>query len=212
MWSSSRSCGSGRGARSGSTTRSDGTGTSTLLRRTVDPRARTGARTASTGRVRSRSSLGWSRRCSRSASRTSWVHLGFLLDGTDCRGSPVRGGPVVFIPLDRRPRSTSEGHDAGRGHHRRGLRLGPGVRDGARLRADGLAVAAWTSRRGRRRPRAPARRRRRDAVEAAVARAEAELGPVAVVVTAAGYYERAPVGATGPTPGGACSPSSSAAP
>ena len=35
------------------------------------------------------------------------------------------------------------------------------------------------------------------AVEAAVARAEAELGPVAVVVTAAGYYERAAVGATG---------------
>jgi NAD(P)-dependent dehydrogenase (short-subunit alcohol dehydrogenase family) len=36
-----------------------------------------------------------------------------------------------------------------------------------------------------------------DAVEAAVARAEAELGPIAVAVTAAGYYERAPVGATG---------------
>ena len=35
------------------------------------------------------------------------------------------------------------------------------------------------------------------AVEAAVARAEAELGPVAVVVTAAGYYERAAIGATG---------------
>jgi 2-hydroxycyclohexanecarboxyl-CoA dehydrogenase len=35
------------------------------------------------------------------------------------------------------------------------------------------------------------------AVEAAVARAEAELGPVEVVVTAAGYYERAAVGATG---------------
>jgi 2-hydroxycyclohexanecarboxyl-CoA dehydrogenase len=35
------------------------------------------------------------------------------------------------------------------------------------------------------------------AVEAAVARAEAELGPVEVVVTAAGYYERATVGATG---------------
>lgn len=34
-------------------------------------------------------------------------------------------------------------------------------------------------------------------VEAAVARAEAELGPVEVVVTAAGYYERAAVGATG---------------
>jgi NAD(P)-dependent dehydrogenase (short-subunit alcohol dehydrogenase family) len=35
------------------------------------------------------------------------------------------------------------------------------------------------------------------AVEAAVARAEAELGPVEVIVTAAGYYERAAVGATG---------------
>ena len=36
-----------------------------------------------------------------------------------------------------------------------------------------------------------------EAVEAAVARAEAELGPIAVAVTAAGYYERAAVGATG---------------
>jgi NAD(P)-dependent dehydrogenase (short-subunit alcohol dehydrogenase family) len=36
-----------------------------------------------------------------------------------------------------------------------------------------------------------------DAVEAAVARAEAELGPVAVAVTAAGYYERATVGDIG---------------
>jgi len=36
-----------------------------------------------------------------------------------------------------------------------------------------------------------------DAVEAAVVRAEAELGPVEVVVTAAGYYERAAVGSTG---------------
>ena len=36
-----------------------------------------------------------------------------------------------------------------------------------------------------------------DAVEAAVARAEAELGPVEVVVTPAGYYERAALGATG---------------
>jgi NAD(P)-dependent dehydrogenase (short-subunit alcohol dehydrogenase family) len=35
------------------------------------------------------------------------------------------------------------------------------------------------------------------AVEAAVARAEVELGPVAVAVTAAGYYEHAPVGGTG---------------
>jgi NAD(P)-dependent dehydrogenase (short-subunit alcohol dehydrogenase family) len=35
------------------------------------------------------------------------------------------------------------------------------------------------------------------AVEAAVARAESELGPVEVVVTAAGYYERAAVGAIG---------------
>jgi 2-hydroxycyclohexanecarboxyl-CoA dehydrogenase len=36
-----------------------------------------------------------------------------------------------------------------------------------------------------------------DAVEAAVARAEAELGGVEVVVTAAGYYERAEVGDIG---------------
>jgi NAD(P)-dependent dehydrogenase (short-subunit alcohol dehydrogenase family) len=35
------------------------------------------------------------------------------------------------------------------------------------------------------------------AVEAAVDRAESELGPVEVVVTAAGYYERAPVGGIG---------------
>jgi 2-hydroxycyclohexanecarboxyl-CoA dehydrogenase len=35
------------------------------------------------------------------------------------------------------------------------------------------------------------------AVEAAVARAESELGPVEVAVTAAGYYERAAVGAIG---------------
>jgi NAD(P)-dependent dehydrogenase (short-subunit alcohol dehydrogenase family) len=35
------------------------------------------------------------------------------------------------------------------------------------------------------------------AVEAAVARAEAKLGPVEVVVTAAGYYERAAIGAIG---------------
>jgi 2-hydroxycyclohexanecarboxyl-CoA dehydrogenase len=37
------------------------------------------------------------------------------------------------------------------------------------------------------------------AVEAAVARAESELGPVDVVVTAAGYYERAAVGTIGVT-------------
>jgi 2-hydroxycyclohexanecarboxyl-CoA dehydrogenase len=35
------------------------------------------------------------------------------------------------------------------------------------------------------------------AVEEAVSRAESELGPIAVVVTAAGYYERAPVGGIG---------------
>jgi 2-hydroxycyclohexanecarboxyl-CoA dehydrogenase len=35
------------------------------------------------------------------------------------------------------------------------------------------------------------------AVEAAVAHAESELGPVAVIVTAAGYYERAPLGGIG---------------
>jgi 2-hydroxycyclohexanecarboxyl-CoA dehydrogenase len=37
------------------------------------------------------------------------------------------------------------------------------------------------------------------AVEAAVARAEAELGPLEVAVSAAGYYERAPLGAIGVT-------------
>jgi 2-hydroxycyclohexanecarboxyl-CoA dehydrogenase len=36
-----------------------------------------------------------------------------------------------------------------------------------------------------------------EAVDAAVARAESELGPVTVVVTAAGYYERAPLGGIG---------------
>jgi NAD(P)-dependent dehydrogenase (short-subunit alcohol dehydrogenase family) len=36
-----------------------------------------------------------------------------------------------------------------------------------------------------------------EAVEQAVGRAEAELGPIEVVVTAAGYYERAPVGSIG---------------
>jgi 2-hydroxycyclohexanecarboxyl-CoA dehydrogenase len=36
-----------------------------------------------------------------------------------------------------------------------------------------------------------------DAVEAAVARAEEELGPVQVAVTAAGYYERAAIGEIG---------------
>jgi 2-hydroxycyclohexanecarboxyl-CoA dehydrogenase len=35
------------------------------------------------------------------------------------------------------------------------------------------------------------------AVDAAVARAEAELGPLEVTVTAAGYYERAPLGGIG---------------
>jgi NAD(P)-dependent dehydrogenase (short-subunit alcohol dehydrogenase family) len=35
------------------------------------------------------------------------------------------------------------------------------------------------------------------AVEAAVARAESELGPIEVAVTAAGYYERAEIGAIG---------------
>jgi 2-hydroxycyclohexanecarboxyl-CoA dehydrogenase len=35
------------------------------------------------------------------------------------------------------------------------------------------------------------------AVEAAIARAESELGPVAVAVTAAGYYERRPLGKIG---------------
>ena len=79
-----------------------------------------------------------------------------------------------------------------------GAASGIGRACAAALRADGLAIAALDL--------APA-----DdvelaltvdvadaaAVEAAVARAEAELGPVAVVVTAAGYSERAAVGATG---------------
>jgi 2-hydroxycyclohexanecarboxyl-CoA dehydrogenase len=37
------------------------------------------------------------------------------------------------------------------------------------------------------------------AIEEAVARAEAELGPIEVAVTAAGYYERAPLGGIGAT-------------
>jgi 2-hydroxycyclohexanecarboxyl-CoA dehydrogenase len=66
------------------------------------------------------------------------------------------------------------------------------------LRADGLAVAALDL--------APAADvdlalavdvADADAVEAAVARAERELGPVTVAVTAAGYYERRPLGSIG---------------
>ena len=79
-----------------------------------------------------------------------------------------------------------------------GAASGIGRACAAALRADGLAIAALDL--------APA-----DdvelaltvdvadaaAVEAAVARAETQLGPIAVAVTAAGYYERAAVGATG---------------
>jgi 2-hydroxycyclohexanecarboxyl-CoA dehydrogenase len=79
-----------------------------------------------------------------------------------------------------------------------GAASGIGRACAAALRADGLAIAALDL--------SPAPEADLSltvdvadaaAVEAAVARAEAELGPVAVVVTAAGYYERAPVGATG---------------
>ena len=79
-----------------------------------------------------------------------------------------------------------------------GAASGIGRACAAALRADGLAVAALDL--------SPAPDADlaltvdvadAEAVEAATARAEAELGPVAVVVTAAGYYERAEVGATG---------------
>jgi 2-hydroxycyclohexanecarboxyl-CoA dehydrogenase len=79
-----------------------------------------------------------------------------------------------------------------------GAASGIGRACAATLRADGLVVAALDT--------APAADvdlaleadvADADAVEAAVARAEAELGPVEVVVTAAGYYERAPVGGIG---------------
>src|SRR4051812_49270874 len=79
-----------------------------------------------------------------------------------------------------------------------GAASGIGRACAAALRADGLAVASLDL--------APAADvdlaleadvADAEAVEAAVARAESELGPIAVVVTAAGYYERAPVGEIG---------------
>src|SRR4051812_13877206 len=79
-----------------------------------------------------------------------------------------------------------------------GAASGIGRACAAALRADGLAVAALDL------VAAPDVDLALEAdvadaggVEAAVARAEAELGPVEVAVTAAGYYERAPVGDIG---------------
>src|ERR671930_2502251 len=79
-----------------------------------------------------------------------------------------------------------------------GAASGIGRACAAALRADGLAVASLDLDEAegvdlsvRTDVAEPA------AVEAAVARAEEELGPVEVVVTAAGYYERAAVGAIG---------------
>src|SRR4051812_20419803 len=79
-----------------------------------------------------------------------------------------------------------------------GAASGIGRACAAALRADGLAVAAIDPAAATDvDPPPEARVADAQAVEAAVARAEAELGPVEVVVTAAGYYERAAVGATG---------------
>src|SRR5919197_4384975 len=79
-----------------------------------------------------------------------------------------------------------------------GAASGIGRACAAALRADGLAVASLDLDEAegvdlsvRTDVAEPA------AVEAAVARAEEELGPVEVAVTAAGYYERAAVGAIG---------------
>jgi len=79
-----------------------------------------------------------------------------------------------------------------------GAASGIGRACAAALRADGLAVAAIDLAAAEDVDLAlEADVADAEAVEAAVARAEAELGPVEVVVTAAGYYERAAVGATG---------------
>ena len=98
---------------------------------------------------------------------------------------------------------SDEGHAAQPGRDRlcaviSGAASGIGRACAAALRTDGLAVASLDL--------SPAPDAGlsltvdvsdAEAVEAAVARAEAELGPIAVAVTAAGYYERAAVGATG---------------
>jgi 2-hydroxycyclohexanecarboxyl-CoA dehydrogenase len=79
-----------------------------------------------------------------------------------------------------------------------GAASGIGRACAAALRADGLAVAALDLDAAADVDLAlEADVADADAVEAAVARAEGELGPIEVVVTAAGYYERAPVGGIG---------------
>ncbi len=79
-----------------------------------------------------------------------------------------------------------------------GAASGIGRACAAALRADGLAVAAIDLAAAADIDLAlEADVADADAVERAVARAEAELGPIAVVVTAAGYYERAPIGDIG---------------
>jgi NAD(P)-dependent dehydrogenase (short-subunit alcohol dehydrogenase family) len=81
-----------------------------------------------------------------------------------------------------------------------GAASGIGAACAAALRADGLAVVALDL--------SPAAGvdlalevdvADAEAVEAAIARAEDELGPVACAVTAAGYYERRPLGEIGTT-------------
>jgi NAD(P)-dependent dehydrogenase (short-subunit alcohol dehydrogenase family) len=79
-----------------------------------------------------------------------------------------------------------------------GAASGIGRACAAALRADGLAVASLDLEEAAEVDLAL----RADvadaaAVEAAVARAEAELGPLAVAVTAAGYYERAAIALVG---------------
>jgi 2-hydroxycyclohexanecarboxyl-CoA dehydrogenase len=79
-----------------------------------------------------------------------------------------------------------------------GAASGIGRACAAVLRADGLAVAALDLHAADGADLAlEADVADAEAVEAAVARAEGELGPVEVVVTAAGYYERAPIGEIG---------------
>jgi NAD(P)-dependent dehydrogenase (short-subunit alcohol dehydrogenase family) len=112
--------------------------------------------------------------------------------------TPQPGGGAA-PPSAARERHRTGGPSAGDGCAVvSGAASGIGRACAAALRADGLAVAALDL--------APADGvdlaltadvADAEAVEAAVARAEAELGPVVVVVTAAGYYERAAVGATG---------------
>jgi 2-hydroxycyclohexanecarboxyl-CoA dehydrogenase len=79
-----------------------------------------------------------------------------------------------------------------------GAASGIGRACAAALRADGLAVASLDLDEAADVDLAlPADVADAAAVEAAVARAEAELGPLEVAVSAAGYYERAPLGAIG---------------